>query len=184
MTPESSLCETVQFTAQRFEACSTETAFDPWVVVGGVLILQGLLILTAVAVALSTRFSQVVTLVVCIGVVMPLGMMSGALSQLVNNAVGIEAGASLWASVQTVVDADVPGGRKAAYLVAKLLYLLAPNFQYHWPADAITQGHSLTHDEDGNLSLGYVGLVTTYSAIYITAVLGLAVVLFQKREVS
>ncbi len=40
MTPESSLCETVQFTAQRFEACSTETAFDPWVVVGGVLMAQ------------------------------------------------------------------------------------------------------------------------------------------------
>jgi hypothetical protein len=40
MTPESSLCETVQFTAQRFEVCSTETAFDPWVVVGGVLMAQ------------------------------------------------------------------------------------------------------------------------------------------------
>jgi ABC-type transport system involved in multi-copper enzyme maturation permease subunit len=154
------------------------------VAVGGVLMLQGLLILTAVAVAFSTRFSQVVTLVICIGVVMPVGMMSGALSQLVNNAVGIEAGAPLWTSVQTVWEADLPGVRKSAYLAAKAIYIVAPNFQYHWPADAITQGNSLTHDAEGELSLGYLGLVTAYSATYIAAVLALAVVLFQKREVS
>ncbi|MFN3167681.1 MAG: ABC transporter permease [Phycisphaeraceae bacterium] len=154
------------------------------VAVGGLLMLQGLLILTAVAVAFSTRFSQVVTLVICIGVVMPVGMMSGALSQLVNNAVGIEASASLWTSVQTVWEADLPGLRKSAYLSAKLIYVVAPNFQYHWPADAITQGNSLTHSADGELSPGYLGLVTAYSATYIAAVLGLAVILFQKREVS
>lgn len=154
------------------------------VAVGGVLMLQGLLILTAVAVAFSTRFSQVVTLIICIGVVMPMGLMSGALSQLVNNAVGIEAGTPLWSSVRTIFEADLTGGRKAAYVCAKALYLVAPNFQYHWPADAITQGNSLTHDTEGKLSLGYIGLVTAYSSAYIAAVLGLAVVLFQKREVS
>ena len=40
MTPETALCETVRFTAQRFEACSTATGFDPWVVTGGVLMAQ------------------------------------------------------------------------------------------------------------------------------------------------
>ena len=40
MTPEHALCETVRFTAARFEACSAETAFDPWVVTGGVLMAQ------------------------------------------------------------------------------------------------------------------------------------------------
>lgn len=154
------------------------------VAVGGVFIVQGLLILTAFAVALSTRFSQVVTLVVCLGVVMPLGLMSGALSQLVNSAVGIDSSAGVIASVQTVMQADLPGARKAAYIFAKGLYLVAPNFQFHWPADAINQGHSLTHDTDGKLSLGYLWMVTAYTAIYIAAVLGLAVMLFQKREVS
>ena len=154
------------------------------VAVGGVFILQGLLILTAFAVALSTRFSQVITLVVCLGVIMPIGMMSGAMSQLVNNAVGIEGSAGVLTSMTTVVQAELPFARKAVYLLAKVIYLLAPNFQFHWPADAINQGHSLTRDTEGNLSLGYLGLVTGYSAIYITAVLGLAVVLFQKREVS
>ncbi|MEM6506794.1 MAG: hypothetical protein AAF711_15255, partial [Planctomycetota bacterium] len=119
-----------------------------------------------------------------LGVVMPVGLMSGAMSQLVNNAVGIEASAGLWVSVSTVLEAELTTARKAVYILAKAVYLVAPNFQFHWPADAINQRHSLTHDVDGNLSLGYLGTVTAYTAIYITAVLGLAVVLFQKREVS
>lgn len=154
------------------------------VAVGGVLIVQGLLILSAFAVALSTRFSQVVTLVICLGVVLPIGMMSGAMSQLVNSAVGIEAGASLGTSVQTVLNAELPIVRKSAYLLAKAIYLIAPNFQFHWPADAINQGHSLTHNEEGRWALGYLGAVTGYTAMYILAVLGLAVLLFQKREVA
>ena len=153
------------------------------VVVGCALMLQGLLVITAIAIAFSTRFSQVITLVVCI-VVVVVGIMSGSLNYMVNNAVGIEAGAPLWSSVKTVWIADLPGARKAAYLAAKAVYLLAPNYQYYWPADAITQGNSLTHDAEGNLSLGYIGLISAYSVIYITAVLGLAVALFQKREVS
>ena len=154
------------------------------VAVGGIFIVQGLLILTAFAVALSTRFSQVVTLVVCLGVVMPVGMMSGALSQFVNQAVGIEAGAGVITSMSTVLQAELPALRKFFYILAKLIYLVAPNFQFHWPADAINQSHSLTHDAEGNLSLGYLGTVTAYSTLYASAVLGLAVILFQKREVS
>lgn len=154
------------------------------VIVGTALMVQGLLILTAIAVAFSARFSQVVTLVICIGVVMPLGLTAGSLSQLVNNAVGIDSGASLWSGVQTVFQADLPTMRKITYLLAKALYVVAPNFQYHWPADAIAQGNSLTADAQGNFNLGYVGRVSAYSSLYIAAVLGLAVILFQKREVS
>lgn len=154
------------------------------VAVGGLFIIQGLLILTAFAVALSTRFSQVVTLIICLGVVLPVGMMSGALSQLVNNAVGIESGTSLITSIQTIFATELPAARKGAYVFAKLIYLVAPNFQFHWPADAITQSHSLIHDANGKLSLGYLGTVSAYTGAYIVAILGLAVVLFQKREVS
>ncbi len=171
-----------------FQSPATDFAADDGrmaqVAVGGVLMLQGLLILTAVAVAFSTRFSQVVTLIICIGVVMPVGMMSGALSQLVNNALGIAADTRIDTAIQAIIAADLPLARKAAYIVAKLVYIVAPNFQYHWPADAIGQGNSLTHDAEGKLSLGYIGLVFAYSWAYIAAVLGLAVVLFQKREVS
>ncbi len=40
MTPESQLCETVKVTMSRFGVCVTETAYDPWVVTGGVLMAQ------------------------------------------------------------------------------------------------------------------------------------------------
>eukprot|EP00752_Nemacystus_decipiens_P016924 g15152.t1 len=152
------------------------------VAVGGVFLIQGLLILTAFAVALSTRFSQVVTLVVCLGVVIPIGLMAGAMNQLVNTATGIEAGAGLVESVRAVLGMDIPLARQAAYLVAKAIYVIAPNFQFHWPADAITQGNSLVHDAEGNVSLSYLGTVSAYTLAYVTAVLGLGVALFQSKE--
>jgi hypothetical protein len=154
------------------------------VAVGGIFIMQGLLILTAFAVALSTRFSQVVTLVVCLLVIMPIGLMAGSMNQFVNTATGIEGSAPLFESISAVVNTEIPLARQAAYLSAKLLYVVAPNFQYHWPADAITQGNSLIHDADGNLSLSYLATVTAYTAAYITAVLGLGTALFQSKEVS
>jgi len=40
MTPEAQLCETVDTSMSRFGLCVTESAFDPWVVVGGVLMAQ------------------------------------------------------------------------------------------------------------------------------------------------
>ncbi|MEM6259027.1 MAG: hypothetical protein AAGI37_12000 [Planctomycetota bacterium] len=154
------------------------------VAIGGVFLIQGLLILTAFAVALSTRFSQVVTLVACLGVVIPLGLTSGGLNQLVNTATGIEAGAGLFESVRAVLESEIPGPRKAAYLLAKAVYVVAPNFQFHWPADAIAQGNSLLHDTEGNISFSYLGTVSAYTAAYITAVLGLGTALFQSKEVS
>ncbi len=40
MTPEAQLCETVNTTRSRFGLCVTESSFDPWVVIGGVLMAQ------------------------------------------------------------------------------------------------------------------------------------------------
>ncbi|MEL6413376.1 MAG: hypothetical protein AAFQ15_00375 [Pseudomonadota bacterium] len=40
MTPETALCETVQFTAQRFETYLSSQVEDPWIVTGGVLMAQ------------------------------------------------------------------------------------------------------------------------------------------------
>lgn len=154
------------------------------IAIGGLFLMQGLLILSAFAVALSTRFSQVVTLVVCLGVVMPVGLVSGAMNQVVNTATGIEAGAGLLESIRAVMGTEIPFGRQAAYLLAKAVYVLAPNFQFHWPADAITQGNSLVHDEEGRVNLSYLGAVSAYTFAYITAVLGLAAAMFQTKEVS
>jgi len=172
----------------HFQSPATDFAADHGrigeVAVGGVFLMQGLLILSAFAVALSTRFSQVVTLVICLGVVMPVGLMSGAMNQLVNTATGIEAGAGLLESIRAVLGTEIPLGRQAAYLLAKAVYVVAPNFQFHWPADAITQGNSLVHDAQGNFSLSYLGTVSAYTLAYIIAVLGLGAAMFQTKEVS
>lgn len=73
----------------------------------------GVLVLTAFAVALSTRFSQVVTLILCAGVYV-VGLLS-------DHFFGIPAAAA--------------GG---AWFY-KVLYAAVPNFQFFWAGDALTQ---------------------------------------------
>jgi len=75
------------------------------------LIFLAVMILTAFAVALSTRFSQVVTLILCAGVFL-LGLLS-----------------------------DYYFGSPEAQntLAGQVLYHVLPNFQFHWLGDAITQ---------------------------------------------
>jgi hypothetical protein len=51
-----------------------------------------------------------------------------------------------------------------------------PNLQFFWPADALTQGHAITG--------GYIGAVTLYAAFVAAAMLSLAVLLFQRRDVG
>lgn len=79
-----------------------------------VLIFLAVQILTALAVALSTRFSQVVTLVLCSGVFL-LGLLS-----------------------------DFYLGRHAAEaLLYRLAYAAIPNFQFFWIGDALTQDQTV-----------------------------------------
>ena len=54
--------------------------------------------------------------------------------------------------------------------------MLVPNLQFFWPADAITQ--------DTPITFGLFGLVSGYAALQITAILAVAVALFQNREVG
>jgi len=115
---------------------------SPQLMIGLFLILQAVLILTAVAITASTRLGQLMTLTACV-LVFVLGLISDYLF----------------------------GKFDAAYMP---FYLITPNLQLFWPADAMTQGRSYTP--------GYVGLVTGYAVLYITAMMGLAVSLFQQRE--
>jgi len=72
---------------------------------------------------------------------------------------------------------DYMFGRFAATnLLAKLCHVVAPNLQLFWPADALTQGYSF--------SIDYVGLICTYTLLYIISLLGLAIALFQRREIK
>jgi hypothetical protein len=56
------------------------------------------------------------------------------------------------------------------------LAAVIPNLQFFWPADALTQGHPIT--------LGYLGSLSLYAACMVTAILSLAVLLFQGRDVG
>jgi len=116
-------------------------------VIGLVLVFEAVLVLGAVALAAATRLSQVMTLLVCLGVFL-LGLVS-----------------------------DYMLGRLAdEYLIGTVLYLWAPNLQILWIADALTQGHWLSGQ--------YALLATGYAGLYIMAVLGLAVALFEGRELG
>jgi hypothetical protein len=59
---------------------------------------------------------------------------------------------------------------------ADVFYRVTPNLQFLWPADAISQEHDFTG--------GYVLLALGYSALMICSMLGLAVALFQNREIG
>jgi len=119
----------------------------PQIMIGLLLIFQAVILLTAVAIAASTRLSQTMTLMVCV-LVFGLGLFNDFFF----------------------------GGIAQQYLVAKVLYALIPNFQFFWPADRLTQGHGI--------SISYIGLVSAYTALYVTALMGLAIGLFQKREIG
>jgi hypothetical protein len=63
------------------------------------------------------------------------------------------------------------GGRLLAPFSA-----VVPNFQFFWPADALTQGHPIP--------LAHVGSVSLYATCLIAAALSLAIILFQSRDVG
>jgi ABC-type transport system involved in multi-copper enzyme maturation permease subunit len=53
---------------------------------------------------------------------------------------------------------------------------IAPNLQFYWLVDAVTQAHTIP--------ARYVGLVAVYTLAQVTGLLSLAVILFQKRDVG
>ena len=126
---------------------SPTTDFNVQLMIGLLLVFQALLIVTAVAIASSTRLGQVMTLLICVAVFL-IGLVSDyVLGQ--------------WDKVSDS-------------LFAAVAYRVAPNFQLLWPADALTQGN--------DFSWNYVALVSSHSALYIGAIMALAVGLFQTRE--
>ena len=94
------------------------------------LILCGVLILTAFAVALSTRFSQVITLMLCVGV--------------------------LWLGLTSDY---YLGQHRLEGLHYRVLYLAVPNFQFFWVGNALTQEQIIPLSLLANAA-AYAGLYT------------------------
>lgn len=128
--------------------------WNPQLMIALGLVFEALLVLAAAAIAASTRLGQIPTLLACLTV-----FLVGLVSEYFLGTV--------------VAAADRPAWLRAACWP---LYAAVPNLQFFWPADALTQGHAIT--------AGYVGGVTLYAAFVAAALLSLAVLLFQRRDVG
>jgi len=126
---------------------SPATDFEPQLMAAVFMVFQTVLILTAVAVATSTRAGQIVTLLICLGVMF------------------------------LCLNTGFAFGRYAEdNLLAAALFYLLPNFQFLWMSDALHQGH--------HVPASHLALVTGYTTVYVLCLLGVAVALFQTRDVS
>ncbi|HVK59704.1 MAG TPA: ABC transporter permease [Candidatus Kapabacteria bacterium] len=123
------------------------------------LILMGLFLLAAVALACSTRLDMIPTLAVCTAVFL-VGLMSDYLfgRRLDANI----ANPSIW---QTV-----------GVWVSSVLYTIVPNWQLFWLSDALEKGRTIPWS--------YVGKALAYVVGYLGAALAFAMLLFEDRELS
>jgi len=102
---------------------------DGQLIGAAVLVFAMVLILTALAVAASTRFGQVMTLMICVGFLL-IGLASDTLF----------------------------GQYQETKMLAQLAYWCSPNLAFLWVTDALTQENQITLGYVG-LSLGYAGLL-------------------------
>ncbi|MFW5682357.1 MAG: hypothetical protein ACOC1G_05065, partial [Phycisphaeraceae bacterium] len=153
------------------------------IIVAVALIFEAVVVLTAAAVAISTRLGQVMTLMVCLGV-FAIGLISGSLDQLVEQQLGLATSMGPAGTFDAIFTSDAGFGLKLVYALLEVLYLVLPNLQLFWPADAITLGNSLIYTPEGGLSLVYLASTAAYGLLYIAAVLAIAIALFHRREVG
>lgn len=145
------------------------------VMAGLVVVAQIVLILTAIAVACSTRIGQLPTLIICL-VLFLVGLVTNSFSEYVNQWAGLSPTIGVYESIPAIWSAELEMHTKSLYLVVKMIYFVFPNLQFLWPADAIAQENPMT--------IAYVGKLTAYATLQIVAILCIAVVMFQKREVG
>lgn len=178
-------------------------AFKPQIWIALVGVGMAILVMTAIAIAASTRLRQIMTLMVTLGVFL-LGMLSDWLfgrplkameAMWIRRASG-EGLTDTVTQVSTIVRtngeieeiprqvevATVPlsslaeGWEMTHYTLLKLGHAVVPNFQVLWLSDALTQGHVIP--------AGYLLQTVIYGGLYIVVALALAVFLFQRREVG
>ena len=187
-----------------FTPAAFGTAFRPELWQAITMLMVALLVLTAVAIAASTRLGQVMTLCVTLGVFLA-GMLSdwmfgGRLHDMrqvwlsrakeegltetvdVTQSITLVTGEVSEQVTRNVDVATVPldtmaqGWEMIAYGFWWVCYSILPNFQIMLLLDALTQGHKIPNH--------YVFSGSMYGVIYIVVLLALATMLFQRREVG
>ena len=131
----------------------------------------GLCVLASIAVAVSTRFGQVVTLGVTFGAFV-IGLMSDWLiARPLRDVGGMLDRLGQDGSAGSAFDAN-----HAQLALLKVAYAITPNFQVFWLSDAIQQKR--------DIPVAYLVPSVAYGAAMIVAVMCIAVTLFQRREVG
>lgn len=120
------------------------------VILAAYLVMLMVMVTTVVALAASTRYGQVVTLLIC----------------------------TLFLAVSTISDYAL-GQFADSSTLASVAYRLFPNLGPFWVIEAL---HAATANT--TITFHYVFLCTCYALLLTAAVLGLAICLFQRREVG
>ncbi len=124
------------------------------------LVFEAVMLLTSVAIAVSTRLGMIMTILICAGVFM-LGLVSE----------------TMLGPSSRAATSDATGlGAGVGWLVGRVTYWALPNLQFLWLADALPR--------ELHVPLSHVAWLTGYAVLQIAAVLCLAVALFQTREVG
>ncbi|MEE3001265.1 MAG: ABC transporter permease subunit [Planctomycetota bacterium] len=186
-----------------FSSQSMWLAFESQIWLAVVSIMMAILVLCAIAVAVSTRFGQLVTLVCTVGLFL-LGLLSdwifgrgierleagwldtARLKGLVTQEEVIRRIEWTTGEVEesmTIIDvATVPlsdmatTGEYVTWIFYWIGYSVLPNFQILWLSDALTQ--------DTVIPYSYLLSTLLYGGFYSIGVLGLGIILFQRREVG
>lgn len=185
------------------------TGVDWRLIPAALLILFAVWILAALALACSTRLDMIPTLAICSALFL-VGMMSDYVFGQRANAVwkrdfAGEVGSQRWSYAQKVLLKEIverydktrdgklalaeretisPADKARLKAVgmggawwASVLYTVTPNWQLFWVADALDSDKTTFH-------WGYVGKAFGYMLGYVGAVLAIAVVFFEDRELS
>jgi len=140
-----------------------------WIAIG--MMWLGLCVLASIAVACSTRFGQVVTLGVTFGAFV-IGLMSDwLLARPIRDLSATLDRLAAEGSAGSPLDAA-----HAKLLALRAAYAAVPNFQVFWLSDAVQQKKEIP--------LAFVAPSAAYGALVIVAAMGIAVALFQRREVG
>ena len=134
---------------------------NPQVLWCALLILLAVILMSAIAIASSTRLKVVINVTVCVGIFF-LGLIS-------DYVFGRFAAQAAFAKGQTIYES-------LGITAAKVAYAVVPNIQIFWKADVLAT--------DKVIPVNHVLAVVGYWALYQVAVICIAMFLFQEREIS
>lgn len=186
-----------------FELQPIKTDFEPQLWLAVVTLWMAILVLSAIALAVSTRLGQVMTLVITLGIFL-LGMLSDWIfgrriemlrglwldmarsDGLTRTEEKIQTVRMVTGEIETITSRIEVASQpltdfatltqKLEYGAYKVCYAILPNFQVMFLSDALTQGHLIP--------VSYILRTLIYGVLYIGAALALATFLFQTREVG